>query len=92
MSPDRRNLGLELAAIILFQVSLLVFLPGGYYLAILLFTWLSPNEEPVVINGLLVGPREISAAALPPIVISLILIAIAWGLRALVSRDEEVDP
>lgn len=87
-----RNLRVEFAAIILFLVSLIVFLGGGYYMAALLFSWLSPNEPPIEMNGWPIGPRELSAAALSPLAISIFLIAVAWGLRSLVSEKEEVDP
>lgn len=91
MKPSSRNLGLELAALGLFLLSLLLFLTAGISTSLFLVSRQLPTEPQPRVPDVLLGSSEAWAGALAMIIPALALIAIAWGLRFLLIEEGEQD-
>jgi hypothetical protein len=89
MTPARRNLWLELAAIGLVLCSLLPIVSAGYYIAVSAMFILLPGEAPIVVDGSIQGVRELTGVALITMIFAATLIAIACVLSALVVEERE---
>jgi hypothetical protein len=89
VTPASRNVWLEVTAFGLFLFSLVLFLVAGYYTAMFIINGLLPNQPPIIIHGVTLGPHEALVAALSTSVPGAALIAGIWGLRSLLVEEEE---
>jgi hypothetical protein len=85
----QRNLWIELSAIGMILMSLLLLLGPVAAVLPLLSIWMLPDQPPIQGSGIDFGPAEILLVACCFLAPALALWIAAWGLRSLLSAEDE---